>query len=86
MEFEIQDGVLQKCRLNTGETEAVIPEGVISIGKEAFTECRSLQSISIPEGVTSIGEKAFSYCSRLQPPAKHHHSGKRHKNSVGGIL
>lgn len=66
MKFEIENGVLLKCRLNTGESEAVIPEGVTSIGKEAFTECRGLQSISIPESVTSIGEKAFSYCSSLK--------------------
>ena len=66
MEFKIQDGVLQSCIPYMGESEAVIPEGVTSIGKEAFLECRELQSIIIPESVTSIGEKAFSYCSSLR--------------------
>ncbi|ASQ45729.1 leucine-rich repeat domain-containing protein [Legionella clemsonensis] len=43
-----------------------IPEGVTSIGEEAFSDCSGLQSITIPEGVTSIGNWAFWRCSGLQ--------------------
>ena len=42
-----------------------IPEGVTSIGDEAFKYCRSLTSVNIPEGVTSIGWRAFGSCSSL---------------------
>ena len=37
-----------------------------SIGKSAFGECTSLESINIPNKVTSIGEAAFKECSALE--------------------
>ena len=37
-----------------------------SIGKSAFGECTSLESINIPNKVTSIGEAAFEGCSALE--------------------
>jgi hypothetical protein len=42
-----------------------IPEGVTSIGSNAFRDCSGLISITIPEGVTSIGNNAFDGCSGL---------------------
>ena len=38
---------------------------VTSIGKEAFCECTSLESITLPDSVTSIGEGAFCDCASL---------------------
>ncbi|MBP3762213.1 MAG: leucine-rich repeat domain-containing protein [Ruminococcus sp.] len=53
MSFEIKNGVL------------IIPDGVTSIGDEAFSYCESLKSVTIPDSVTSIGDLAFLHCTNL---------------------
>ena len=50
--------------LITGCVNTIIPEGVTSIGYEAFAYC-SLTSIEIPSSVTSIGNDAFWECDGL---------------------
>jgi uncharacterized repeat protein (TIGR02543 family) len=45
--------------LNSGVTSVVIPEGVASIGQDAFRNTSGLESVVIPESVTSIGIWAF---------------------------
>jgi hypothetical protein len=55
-------GVFEEC---TGLTEAVIQEGVISIGIFAFRGCTSLTEAAIPGSVTRIGHGAFRGCTRL---------------------
>ncbi|MDE5614118.1 MAG: leucine-rich repeat protein [Treponemataceae bacterium] len=62
--FEINDyGTLTKY---TGtDADVTIPEGVTSIGYDAFYGCTSLASVTIPEGVTSIGDDAFWWCTSL---------------------
>ena len=42
-------------------TELTLPEGIESIGYEAFNCSRDLTEITIPAGASSIGEKAFGY-------------------------
>ena len=42
-----------------------IPEGVTSIGRNAFSGCTSLIEVIIPDGVTCIGWYAFSGCTSL---------------------
>ena len=59
----IRDNVLVAARGNL--TIANIPEGVTSIGSEAFSGCTSLTSITIPSSATSIGWAAFDGCSGL---------------------
>ena len=59
-----------------GLTEYTIPDGVSSIGYNAFEGCTSLTSVTIPNSVTQIGLNAFGdctslvsvYCKALIPP------------------
>ncbi len=44
---------------------AVIGDGVTSIGDHAFENCTSLTDVTLPESVTSIGESAFAWCTSL---------------------
>lgn len=45
--------------------EYTIPNGVATIGVEAFGKCGGLTSVSFPEGVKTISRQAFSECDRL---------------------
>ena len=65
MAFEIENGVLMKYKPEKGETEAVIPESVTSIGGDAFSKCCSLTSVTIPNSVTEICNSAFNGCKKL---------------------
>ena len=62
-DFEIVDGCLVKHKRNTAR--AVIPDGVTSIGNEAFKKNFRLTSVVIPNSVTSIGHSAFEGCNKL---------------------
>ena len=46
-------------------TQFAIPDGVITIGDDAFSHCDSLTNVVIPDSVTSIGWTAFYACSNL---------------------
>ena len=48
-----------------GLTSVTIPNGVISIQKDAFIECSNLTSVTIPPSVSSIGAGAFQSCESL---------------------
>ena len=51
--FEIENGVLKKYK---GKDSCdVIPDGVTSIGDDAFKWCPNLNSITLPDGLKSIG-------------------------------
>lgn len=63
--FDIENGVLKKCRASKLVTEITIPDHVTAIGDEAFSFLPLLEKVYIPYGVTEIGSKAFSYCESL---------------------
>jgi len=46
-------------------TNAVIKDGVTSVGNWAFGRCASLTSVTIPDSVTTIGEYTFYGCTGL---------------------
>ena len=51
---------------NAKESSYTIPEGVEKIGKFAFSNCNSLQSVTIPGSVRVIEDGAFEGCRALQ--------------------
>ena len=51
---------------NSGVKRIIIGDGVTTIGNSAFSECRSLTSVTIPNSVTTIGLEAFIGCTNLQ--------------------
>ena len=54
------------CWGSSGIISITIPEGVVSIEKEAFKNCKGLTELTIPSSVTSIGSNAFSGCKNLK--------------------
>lgn len=47
-------------------SSVTIPEGVTTIGKDAFSCCYKLTDISLPESLTAIGNSAFYECTALE--------------------
>ena len=47
-------------------TDAIIPNGVISIAPYAFNDAYNLKSITIPETVVNIDKDAISHCTNLE--------------------
>lgn len=64
VEFTINEkGCLRKY--NGNNTDVVVPQGVKSIGINAFYNCNNIKSIILPEGLISIGAYAFRGCTNL---------------------
>ena len=47
-------------------TSVYMPEGITSIGFEAFYGCKNLESVALPESLTTFGNHAFSSCKSLK--------------------
>ena len=43
-----------------------IPDGVTTIGNQAFWKCYNLKKVNLPNSVTTIGESAFEECKNLE--------------------
>lgn len=46
-------------------TKVIIPEGVETIGSEAFNSCCSLADVTLPSTLICIEERAFAFCTSL---------------------
>ena len=61
-----KDGtVLIQYAIGKTDVSFIVPDGVISIGEEAFISCDNLKSVTIPDSVTSIVKFAFYGCRSL---------------------
>lgn len=58
---KIMDGVFSGLNVD----QVILPEGLLEIGSQAFSNCNSLTTIDVPESVTSIESGAFRYCDNL---------------------
>ena len=63
--FDKNKSILIQYPAGNQRTEYAIPNSVTTIGEYAFSECRSLKSVTIPDSVTTIGGSAFTCCSEL---------------------
>lgn len=64
-EFVIANGIL----ISAGTAKngnITIPNGVKSIGTQAFVECKNLTGVTIPDSVERIEDRAFLYCDKLE--------------------
>lgn len=62
----IGGGAFYETMGSIGLSSVIIPEGVKSIGEEAFYGCEGLSSITIPKSLADVGKNAFIYCYNIQ--------------------
>lgn len=64
VEFSDDRKTLVKCSSNY-KGSYIIPQGVVTIGHEAFKDCVGLTEISFPPTVQKVGREAFNNCTGL---------------------
>ena len=70
MTWYIADGVFTKkprpgatvFRANPADGEIILPEGVVSIARDAFLDVPGVKRVVVPEGCRYIDEHAFHAC------------------------
>ena len=55
----------EDLRLSDKPVLLFVPDGTTELSSQAFSGCRSIQSVRIPTSVTRIGDAAFNGCSAL---------------------
>ena len=63
--FSYDGKTLVQYPVGSTATSYTIPDGVETIGANAFDSSSNLTTVTIPNGVTTIGYGAFSYCDGL---------------------
>ena len=63
-QFEIENGIL--LGYNGIGPEVIIPDGVVTIGYEAFYQNKDIEKVVIPDSVKIISQSAFSFCENLR--------------------
>jgi hypothetical protein len=46
-------------------SSVVLPDGLVSVGASAFSDCSGLTSVSLPDGLLEVGDYAFDFCDGL---------------------
>ncbi|MBE6756298.1 MAG: leucine-rich repeat domain-containing protein [Ruminococcaceae bacterium] len=67
-EFDFSDkltSIPAYCFSNSEISEAVIPEGLESIGTGAFSDCKKLTKVEFSDSLKEVGERAFYGCELL---------------------
>lgn len=60
---DVYDAMFEDC---SGLTRVVLPEGVVTLGKEAFRGCKSLTSVTLPSTLRRIGVMSFRACKAME--------------------
>ena len=58
---EIGEEAFRDCDLTT----VTLPDGLTTIGDDAFSGCHSLTTVTLPDGLTTIDDYAFFWCVSL---------------------
>ncbi len=66
MIIDVRENRIVSYLSNTPATEAVVPNGIASIGKYAFSYAQTLTSVILPQTVNEISEYAFYECPSLK--------------------
>ena len=66
----LDDGVFSGCtalkKVYVGNTENTLPSRLVTVGKDLFKNCTSLQKFTIPYALEEVSESMFNSCTSLK--------------------